>query len=92
MIEREKLNNADIEVRKKITHLKQKKATGKSLFTKTRHKFLELLQEHLQSRNEVKQFRQKLENQLQEIMNLLTQLSSVFMEVDDTIAQIGIAD
>lgn len=47
LMEREELNHAGIEVRIKIAHLKQNKAkaTRKSLFTKRRHNFLELLQE-----------------------------------------------
>ena len=51
-----------------------------------------MLQENLPSRYEVKEFQKRLENQLQEVMNLLTELSSVFTEAGDTIAQIGIAD
>ena len=60
--------------------------------SKARHKFLELLQEDLQSRNKVNEFQQRLENQLQEVIDLLTELRSFFTEADDTIAQIGRAD
>ena len=46
----------------------------------------------MSSRDEVNGFQQRLENQLQEVMDLLTELWSFYAEADDTIAQIGIAD
>ena len=44
------------------------------------------------SRNEIKEFQQKLENQQQEVINLRTELSSVFTDADDAIVQIDTAD
>ena len=86
VMEREELNNADMEIIEKP--IKIKKATAKTVLLK-QDKFLELLQD-LPRGNEVKKF--QLENQLQEVMNLLIELLSTFMKANDTIAQIGIAD
>ena len=71
--------SSNLEVRRSIATLKQKKTSAKSSFTRTRHKFEKLLNEDLPSRCEVKEYQKKIDEQLQEVMILLTELS-VFYE------------
>ena len=61
-----------------IATLKQKKASTKSSFTRTRHKFEELLNEDLPIRREVKECREKIDEQLQQVMTLLSELSVLY--------------
>ena len=55
--------------------MKQKKTSAKSSFTRTRHKFEELLNEDLPSRRKVKEYQKKIDEQLQQVIILLTELS-----------------
>ena len=55
--------------------MKQKKTSAKSSFTRTRHKFEELLNEYLPSRRKVKEYQKKIDEQLQQVIILLTELS-----------------
>ena len=67
-----------MEVGRSIATLKQKKTSAKSSFTRTKHTFEELLNEDLPSRHEVKEYQKKLDEQLQQIMVLLTELSVLY--------------
>ena len=67
-----------MEVGRSIATLKQKKTSAKSSFTRTKHKFEELLNEDLPSRHQVKEYQKKLDEQLQQIMVLLTELSVLY--------------
>ena len=64
-----------MEVGRSIATLKQKKTSAKSSFTRTRHKFEELLNEDLPSRRKVKEYQKKIDEQLQQVIILLTELS-----------------
>ena len=81
-IKKNRKNNDDessnLEVGRSIATLKQKKASTKSSFTRTRHKFEELLNEDLPSRREVKEYQKKIYEQLQQVMILLTKLSVLY--------------
>ena len=66
--------SSNLEVGRSITTMKQKKTSAKSSFTRTRHKFEELLNEDLPSRREIKEYKRKIDEQLQQVMILLTEL------------------
>ena len=70
--------SSNLEVRRSIATLKQKKTSAKSSFTRTRHKFEELLNEDLPSWCEVKEYQKKIDEQLQQAMILLTELSVLY--------------
>ena len=70
--------SSNSEVRRSIETLKLKKTSAKSSFTRARHKFEELLNEDLPSRREVKGYQKKIDEQLQQIMILLTELSVLY--------------
>ena len=70
--------SSTLEVGGSIATLKQKKTSAKSSFTRTRHKFEELLNENLPSRREVNEYQKKIEEQLQQVMILLTELSVLY--------------
>ena len=70
--------SSNLEVPRSIATLKQKKTSAKSSFTRTRHKFEELLNEDLPSRCEVKEYQKKIDEQLQQVMILLTELSVLY--------------
>ena len=63
-----------MEVGISIATLKQKKTGAKSSFKRTRHKF----DEDLPSRREVKEYQKKINEQLQQVMILLTKLSVLY--------------
>ena len=63
--------SSNLEVGRSIATMKQKKTSAKSSFTRTRHKFEELLNEGLPSRHEVKGYKKKIDEQLQQVMILL---------------------
>ena len=70
--------SSNLEVGRSIATLKQKKTSVKSSFTRTRHKFEALLNEDLPSRHEVKKYQKKIDEQLQQVMILLTELSVLY--------------
>ena len=51
--------SSNLELGRSVKTLKQKKTRAKSSFTRTRHKFEELLNEDLPSKREVKEFQKK---------------------------------
>ena len=63
--------SSNLEVGRSIATMKQKKTSAKSSFTTARHKFEELLNEDLPSRHEVKGYKKKIDEQLQQVMILL---------------------
>ena len=70
--------SSNLEIGRSIVTMKQKKTSAKSSFTRTRHKFEELLNEDLPSRREVKEYKKKIDEQLQQVMILLTELSVLY--------------
>ena len=70
--------SSNLEVGRSIAKLKQKKTSAKSSFTRTRHKFEELLNEDLSSRRKVKEYQKKIDGQLQQVIILLTELSVLY--------------
>ena len=70
--------SSNLGVGRSIATMKQKKTSAKSSFTRTRHKFEELLNEDLPSRREVKEYKRKIDEQLQQVMILLTELSVLY--------------
>ena len=70
--------SSNLEVGRSIATLKQQKTSAKSSFTRTRHKFEELLNEDLPSRREVKEYQKKIDEELQQVMILLTKLSVLY--------------
>ena len=53
--------SSNLEVGRPIATLKQKKTSAQSSFTRTRHKFEELLNEDLPSRRKVKEYQKKID-------------------------------
>ena len=70
--------SSNLEVGMSIATLKQQKTIVKSSFTRTRRKFEELLNEDLPSRREVKEYQKKIDEELQQVMILLTKLSVLY--------------
>ena len=67
--------SSNLEVGMSIATLKQQKTIVKSSFTRTRRKFEELLNEDLPSRREVKEYQEKIDEEFQQVMILLAELS-----------------
>ena len=67
--------SSNLEIGRSIVTMKQKKTSAKSSFTRTRHKFEELLNEDLPSRREVKEYQEKIDEEFQQVMILLAELS-----------------
>ena len=67
--------SSNLEVGISIATLKQQKTIVKSSFTRTRRKFEELLNEDLPSRREVKEYQEKIDEEFQQVMILLAELS-----------------
>ena len=70
--------SSNLEVERSIATLKQKKTNAKSSFTRTRHKFEDLLNEDFPSRCEVKEYQKKIDEHLQQVMMLLTDLCALY--------------
>ena len=81
-----------MEVGRSIAILKQKKRSSKSSFTRTRHKFEELLNEDLPSRREIKEYKRKIDEQLQQVMILLTELSVLYEQAKNLDGQNCLVD
>ena len=75
--------SSNLEVGRSMATLKQKKTSAKSSFTRTRHKFEELLNEDLPSRREVKEYQREIDEQLQQVMISLTELSVLYDQSKD---------
>ena len=69
-----------MEVGRSIARLKEKKTSHKSSFTRTRHKFEELLNEDLPSTCEVKEYQEKIVEQWQQVIILLVELSVLYKQ------------
>ena len=67
--------SSNLEVGMSIATLKQQKTIVKSSFTRTRRKCEELLNEDLPSRREVKEYQEKIDEEFQQVMILLAELS-----------------
>ena len=72
--------------------MKLKKTSAKSSFTRTRHKFEELLNEDLPSRREVKEYKKKIDEQLQQVMILLTELFVLYEQSKNLDGQNRVVD
>ena len=81
-----------MEVGRSIAILKQKKRSSKSSFTRTRHKFEELLNEDLPSSREVKEYKRKIDEQLQQVMILLTELFVLYEQSKNLDGQNRVVD
>ena len=91
--------SSNFEVGRSIATLKQKKTSSKSSFTRTKHKFDELLNEDLvevrsnrRSRREVKQFQKKIDKQLQQVVSLLTEFSVLYEQSKNLDGQNRVVD
>ena len=84
--------SSNLEVGLSIASLKQKKASAKSSHTRTRHKFEELLNEDLQIRREVKEYQEKIYEQLQQVMILLTELYVLYEQSKNLEGQNHVVD
>ena len=72
--------------------MKQKKTSAKTSFTRPRHKFEELLNEDLPRRREVKEYQKKIDEQLQQVMILLTELSVLYEQSKNLDGQNRVVD
>ena len=81
-----------MEVGRPIATLKQKKTSAQSSFTRTRHKFEELLNEDLPSRRKVKEYQKKIDEQLQQVIILLTELSVLYEQSKNLDGQNRVVD
>ena len=72
--------------------MKLKKTSAKSSFTRTRHKFEELLNEDLPSSREVKEYKRKIDEQLQQVMILLTELFVLYEQSKNQDGQNRVVD
>ena len=81
-----------MEVGRSIATLKQKKTSAKTSFTRPRHKFEELLNEDLPRRREVKEYQKKIDEQLQQVMILLTELSVLYEQSKNLDGQNRVVD
>ena len=84
--------SSNLEVAKPIATLKQKKTSAQSSFTRTRHKFEELLNEDLSSRRKVKEYQKKIDEQLQQVIILLTELSVLYEQSKNLDGQNRVVD
>ena len=84
--------SSNLEVGRSITTMKQKKTSAKSSFTRTRHKFEELLNEDLPSSREVKEYKRKIDEQLQQVMILLTELFVLYEQSKNLDGQNRVVD
>ena len=84
--------SSNLEVGRSIAKLKQKKTSAKSSFTRTRHKFEELLNEDLPSRRKVKEYQKKIDEQLQQVIILLTELSVLYEQSKNLDGQNRVVD
>ena len=84
--------SSNLEIGRSIVTMKQKKTSAKSSFTRTRHKFEELLNEDLPSRREVKEYKRKIDEQLQQVMILLTELSVLYEQAKNLDGQNCLVD
>ena len=73
------------EENKALERQKQSKSRSKAAFTRARHGLLQLLEEDLPSRSQVREAREKLEKQLDKVMEDLEALSTMYEERQDTI-------
>ena len=64
-----------MEVGRSIATLKQKKLSAKTSFTRPRNKFWRVTEWIFTSRCGVKEFQKKIDEQLQKVMTLITELS-----------------
>ena len=83
---------SNLEVGRLIATLKQKKTRAKSSFTRIRHKFEELLNEDLPSTREVKEYQKKVDEQLQQVIILLTELSVLYEQSKNLDGQNRVVD
>ena len=84
--------SSNLEVGRSIATLKQKKTSAKSSFTRTRHKFEELLNEDLPSSREVKEYKKKIDEQLQQVIILLTELFVLYEQSKNLDGQNRVVD
>ena len=83
---------SNLELGRSIATLEEKKTSAKSSFTRARHKFEELLNEDLPSRREVKEYQNKIDEQLQQVMILLTELSVLYEQSKNLDGQNRVVD
>ena len=69
-----------------------KKTSAKSSFTRTTHKFEELLNEDLPRSREVKEYKKKIDEQLQQVMILLTELFVLYEQSKNLDGQNRVVD
>ncbi|XP_070547929.1 structural maintenance of chromosomes protein 4-like [Ptychodera flava] len=79
----EEVNEAQEEEIQRLEVLKQQKAKAKSTFTRSRHQLLQLLEEELPSRQEVKRFRENLNTAQEKAMEVMTLLSNEYFKRKD---------
>ena len=72
--------------------MKLKKTSAKSSFTRTTHKFEELLNEDLPRSREVKEYKKKIDEQLQQVMILLTELFVLYEQSKNLDGQNRVVD
>lgn len=72
------------EENKALEKQKQSKSRSKAAFTRARHGLLQLLEEDLPSRSQVREAREKLDKQLDKVMEDLEALSTMYEKRQDT--------